>query len=146
MKQWVSANYPGLQTGITEYNWGAEGHMNGATTQADIWGIFGREGLNLADRWTTPNTGTPAYLAMKLYRNYDGNKGTFGSTSVQATVPNPDQVSAFGALRTSDGALTILVVNINLYTPSTPTTSITINLSGFTSTGVVQRWQLAASN
>ena len=29
-------------------------HINGATTQADIFGIFGREGLDMAARWTTP--------------------------------------------------------------------------------------------
>ena len=56
MKNWVNTYYPGTKIGITEYNWGAEGHMNGATTQADIWGIFGREGLDLANRWTTPAT------------------------------------------------------------------------------------------
>ena len=55
MKNWVNTYYPGTKIGITEYNWGAEGHMNGATTQADIWGIFGREGLDLANRWTTPD-------------------------------------------------------------------------------------------
>jgi hypothetical protein len=42
MKSWVNNYYPGTKIGITEYNWGAEGDMNGATTQADIWGIFGR--------------------------------------------------------------------------------------------------------
>ena len=60
---------------ITEYNWGAEGHINGATTQADILGIFGREGLDLATRWTTPDPSTPTYKAMKMYRNYDGAGG-----------------------------------------------------------------------
>ena len=49
MKTWVATNYPGTKTGITEYNWGAEGHMNGALAQADIFGIFGREGLDLGD-------------------------------------------------------------------------------------------------
>ena len=39
--------YPGTPIGITEYNWGAESHINGATTQADIFGIFGREGLDI---------------------------------------------------------------------------------------------------
>ena len=41
---WVNTYYPGTLIGITEYNWGAESHINGATTQADIYGIFGREG------------------------------------------------------------------------------------------------------
>ncbi|MCA1596703.1 MAG: glycoside hydrolase family 44 protein, partial [Chloroflexi bacterium] len=30
LKNWVATYYPGLQTAITEYNWGAEGDMNGA--------------------------------------------------------------------------------------------------------------------
>ena len=75
--------YAGTPIGITEYNWGAEGHINGATTQADIYGIFGREGLDFAARWTTPDTATPTYKAMKMYRNYDGNRSTFGDTSVR---------------------------------------------------------------
>jgi Glycoside hydrolase family 44 len=95
MKSWVNTYYPGTKVGITEYNWGAEGNMNGATTQADIWGIFGREGLDLANRWTTPATGSPTYMAMKMYRNYDGNGSAFGNTSVSASVGNPDQVDAF---------------------------------------------------
>src|SRR6476660_6948629 len=81
IKNWVSTYYPGTKTGITEYNWGAEGDMNGATTQADIWGIFGRESLDLGTRWTTPSTGTPTYLAMKLWRNYDSQGHGFGETS-----------------------------------------------------------------
>ena len=61
--------------------------MNGATTQADIYGIFGREGLDMANRWTTPATNSPTYLAMKMYRNYDGADHTFGQTNVRATAP-----------------------------------------------------------
>src|SRR5439155_18155212 len=129
MKSWVNTYYPGTRIGLTEYNWGAEGHMNGATTQADIWGIFGREGLDLADRWTTPATGSPTYLALKLFRHYDGGLHGFGDASVSASVANPDQVDAFAATRSSDGTLTVMVVNKNLYDPSNPSavTPITVN-------------------
>ncbi|HKA08238.1 MAG TPA: PA14 domain-containing protein, partial [Gemmataceae bacterium] len=148
MKNWVNTYYPSTKLGITEYNWGAEGHMNGATTQADIWGIFGREGLDLANRWTTPATGSPTYLAMKMYRNYDGSDSSFGNTSVSATVANPDQVSAFASIRSSDGALTIMVVNKNLFDPanSSATTPLTINLSNFNFGSSASQWQLAAIN
>jgi hypothetical protein len=147
MKQWVNGYYPGTKIGLTEYNWGAEGDMNGATTQADIWGIFGREGLDLANRWTTPATGSPAYLSMKMFRNYDGSGSAFGETSVGASVANPDQVSAF-ASRRSDGSLTVMVINKNLYNPSNPSakTSITVNLSNFIANGTAEEWQLAAIN
>jgi hypothetical protein len=39
MKAWVAQYYPNTRIGLTEYNWGAENHINGATTQADIYGI-----------------------------------------------------------------------------------------------------------
>jgi fibronectin type 3 domain-containing protein len=148
MKDWVNTYYPGTKIGITEYNWGAEGNMNGATTQADIWGIFGREGLDLADRWTTPATGSPTYLAMKMFRNYDGNGSAFGDSSVSASVANPDQVDAFSSIRSSDGALTVMVINKNLYDPANPsaTTPITLNLSNFNAAATAQEWQLAATN
>jgi hypothetical protein len=142
LKTWVTNYYPGTKTAITEYNWGAEEHINGATTQADILGIFGREGLDMANRWTTPASNTPTYKAMKLFRNYDGNKSAFGETSVFVNAPDPDQVSAFGALRSMTNALTLIVVNKHL----TARASTTIALTNFVAQGTAQVWQLNASN
>jgi hypothetical protein len=143
MKQWVAQKYPGLKIGLTEYNWGAEGHINGATTQADIYGIFGREGLDIGARWTTPASTTPTYKAMKMYRNYDGQKSTFGDVSVSAsTATNPDKLSAYAAERTADGALTVMVISKYL----SGTTTTTINLASFAGSGAVQWWRLDSSN
>ena len=141
MKGWVT-NYPGTKIGITEYNWGAEGHINGATAQADIMGIFGRENLDLATRWTTPDPSTPTYKAMKLYRNYDGNKSAFGDTSISATGPNPDNVSTFAAVRSTDGALTVMVINKQL----TIAAAATITTTNFYPNGNAQVWQLTSAN
>ncbi len=142
MKTWVATYYPGTRIGITEYNWGAENHINGATAQADIRGIFGREGLDLAARWTTPNASTPTYRAIKLYRNYDGKKSAFGDTSVQATVPNPDTLSAFAALRSTDGALTVMVINKALDNSA----AVRLSLANFLPKGPAQVWQLTSTN
>ncbi len=142
MKSWVGSNYPGLKVGLTEYNWGAESHINGATAQADLLGIFGREGLDMAIRWVVPNAGTPVYNAFKMYRNYDGAKSTFGDTSVSADVPNPDLLAAFAAQRASDNALTIMAVS-KVLSGDTPTT---INLAGFAASGSVEVWQLTSAN
>jgi hypothetical protein len=142
MKEWVASYYPGTKIGITEYNWGAEDHINGATAQADIMGIFGREGLDLATRWTTPSSSSPTYKAMKMYRNYDGSKSTFGDTSVRATVPNPNYLAAFAAVRSSDGALTVMAINKDLNNA----TPVTLNLSNFTAIGAAQVWQLTSAN
>jgi hypothetical protein len=142
MQSWVSNYYPGTKIGITEYNWGAEPSINGATAQADILGIFGRQGLDLATRWTTPDASTPTYLAMKMYRNYDGNRSTFGDTSVLAGGPNPDNVAVFAAQRSTDEALTVMVVNKNLTGP----TPLVVNITNFVGNGTAQGWQLNASN
>ena len=40
MQGWISGYYDaGTPIAITEYNWGAEAYINGATTQADIYGF-----------------------------------------------------------------------------------------------------------
>lgn len=60
--------------------------------------------------WTTPASTAPVYNAIKLYRNYDGRHSTFGDVSIAATGPNPDEVAVFAAERTSDRALTVMVI------------------------------------
>jgi hypothetical protein len=143
LRSWVNAYYGmGTPIAITEYNWGAEGHMSGAIAQADVLGIFGREGLDMATRWTTPDASTPAFKAMKMYRNYDGNKSAFGDVSVAASGANPDNVGVFAAERTADGALTVMVLNKYL----TGTTPVTLNLSGFGAGGTAAVWQLTSAN
>jgi hypothetical protein len=142
LKGWVATNYPGTKVGITEYNWGAEGHINGATTQADILGIFGREGLDLATFWTTPAAASPTYKALKLYRNYDGQGSSFGDTSVSAVAPSPDVLSVFAAQRTADSALTLMAINKDL--SSSP--AVNFRLANFTAGSPVQAWRLTASN
>ena len=142
LKQWVSTYYPGTPIGITEYNWGAEGHINGATALADVFGIFGREGLDMGAYWTYPGSTTPTYKAIKMYRNYDGAKSTFGDVSVSATGPNPDNVAVFAAQRTADNKVTVMVINKYL----TGNTPATISLQGFNPRGPAQVWQLTSGN
>jgi hypothetical protein len=141
LKDWVNQYYPGLKIGLTEYNWGADEHINGATAQADILGIFGREGLDLATRWVVPAAGTPAFKGIQMYRNYDGANSTFGDTSVAAAVPNPDNLSAFASTRSSDGALTVMVIN-----KTTASSPISISVTNFAHQNTARVWQLTAAN
>ncbi|HEX4506174.1 MAG TPA: glycoside hydrolase family 44 protein [Alphaproteobacteria bacterium] len=141
LKGWVNKYYyAGTPVAVTEYNWGDEGKINGGTTQADIYGIFGREGLDMATRWTVPAAGTPTFKAMQMYRNYDGKDSGFGNISVKAAAPNPDRLSAFAAQRTS-GALTVMV--INKIPGATP---VTLNLGHFTAAGTAASYQLTSAN
>lgn len=143
MRGWVDKHYPGTPIGITEYAWCInDDYVGCATASADVWGIFGRENLDLATRWTTPGNGTVTYKALQMYRNYDGNKSTFGDISVRAAAPNPDNVAAFASIRSSDKAMTVMLINKQLGTAATTT----VNLANFTATGAAQRWQLTSSN
>ena len=143
LRNWADTFYAaGTPIAITEYNWGAEGHINGATAQADILGIFGREGLDMATRWTTPDPSTPTYKAIKIYRNYDGAKSTFGDWSVAATGPNPDNVAVFAATRSSDSALTLVVISKYL----SGAVPVSVTLSDFAVGGPAQVYQLTSAN
>ena len=137
MKQWVNQYYPGLGIACTEYNWDDQSTLSGATTEADLLGIFGYYGYDMANIFTPPVK--PTYLSMQMYRNYDGNLSTFGETSVSATVADPDNLSAFAALRASDDALTVMV--INKQTGSTP---VTVSLANFSTTGTAQAYQISS--
>ena len=143
LKEWVANDDPGTKIAITEYNWGAENHINGGTAQADILGILGREAVDLAVRWTSPPSGSVVYNAFKMYRNYDGSHSDFGDQSVSAAAPNVDDVSAFAALRSSDHALTIMIVAKTL----SGDTPVTVSLANFLpSGGAAHRWQLDSGN
>lgn len=143
MKGWIDKYYyAGTPIAITEYNWGAEGHINGATTQADIYGIFGREGLDMATRFTVPKSDTPTFKAMQMYRNYDGKNSGFGDTSISTKTPNPDNLSAFAALRSGDGAMTVMVINKAL----SDTATVKLRLANAAASGTAQVYRLDAGN
>jgi uncharacterized protein (TIGR03437 family) len=143
MRGWVSANYPGTKTAITEYNWGALEDITGAVAQADILGIFGREQLDMATMWPDGNfqVGVPGAFAFQMFLNYDGNGNQFGQTSISATTGNPDTLDVFAAQR-SDTALTILVLN-KTYGDITDSVSI----SNFTpDLANAEAWQYSSAN
>jgi hypothetical protein len=119
MHDWVDTYYPGTKLAITEYNWGGLESINGALTQADILGVFGREGLDFATLWNYPDSGLgydhfetlPGAYAFRIYRNYDGAGSKFGDTSLSATSGDQSKLAIYAAQRTSDSALTLIVIN-----------------------------------
>ncbi|HMN30152.1 MAG TPA: glycoside hydrolase family 44 protein, partial [Caldilineaceae bacterium] len=122
---WVDANYPGTKVALTEYNWGGLEDINGALAQAEILGIFGREGLDAAALWNYParenNAGEeikydifetlPGAYAFRLYRNYNGQGSQFGDTSVRATSSAGDKLAIFAAQRSADSTVTLVIIN-----------------------------------
>jgi Glycoside hydrolase family 44 len=140
MRDWVSTNYPGTKLAITEYNWGAPEHINGALAQADVLGIFGRESLDLATLFPSPGINQPVAFALRMYRNYDGKASKFGDISVKAISNYQGQLAIYAAEESTTGALTIMVINKTANSTTAPLT-----LSNFNPTGTVQRWQYSAA-
>jgi hypothetical protein len=130
LQTWVKNDYPGTKTGIDEYNFGGMESINGAVVQADILGIFGRQGLDMGALWPTQTYSTqePGNYAFAMYRNYDGNDSTFGDTYLYATSTGTSgdaegQLAVYAAQRSSDSAVTIIVIN-KTYGPLTSTLSL----------------------
>lgn len=141
MHDWVNQNYPGTRLAISEYNWGALDDMNGALAQADVLGIFGREGLDLAALWAPPAATDPGAFAFRIYRNYDGAGSQFGDVSVHASSTQQDQLAVYAAQRSSDGALTLVVIN---KTSNDRTSALT--LSGCTPSAAAQVYRYSPAN
>jgi Glycoside hydrolase family 44 len=147
MKNWVNTYYPGTKLAITEYWLGAQtaSDVNGGLAQADLLGIFGREGVDVAMMWPEayPNlTSTdPVTYAFRLYRNYDGAGGSFGDTSVSATSADQGQLSIYAAQRTADSALTIMVINKTPNDLSSP-----VSISNFMPKAMASVYSYSAAN
>lgn len=142
MKQWVTNNYPGTKTAISEYNWGGLSHINGALAQADVLGIFGREGLDLATIWDGPSASEPGAYAFRMYLNYDGQGSTFGDTRVRAVSTDQATLSVYAAERSTDGAITIIVINKSFVAQN----NISLSLAGFTPEDTAEVWRYSSAN
>lgn len=139
LREMVAQSYPGTKIAITEYNWGALDNINGALAQADLLGIFGREGLDAALLWGPTKPTDPGAFAFKIYRNYDGIGGTFGETGVQASSADQGQLSLYAALR-SDLNLTAMVIN-----KTGNDLASTLNLAGFSAGAAAKAWLYSAA-
>jgi hypothetical protein len=111
VRGWIAKHCPGLQLALGEYNFGGSDNITGALAQAELFGIFAQEKLDLAFIWTRPE-GTQE-LAWKLFRNYDGRGGRFGDRFLGSAISD-QHVSVFVAKRSTDAAHTVVLINKNL--------------------------------
>jgi hypothetical protein len=118
----IAAHYPGTKIAITEYYYGRGGDISGGIAQADVLGIFGREGVFAATLWPQPNPdaygGDPnratAYVqgAFRMFRDYDGQHHAFGDRGLKAVTSQPATSSVY-ASTDSAGSGRIVLVAIN---------------------------------
>lgn len=108
LKAKIAEAYPGTKLAITEYNFGGGADISGAIAQADVLGIFGREGVFAAALWAgkdVPFLGA----AFECYRNFDGKKGVFGDVSVYAGTSDVEGSSVYASVDSAGGGRMVVV-------------------------------------
>ena len=111
LKQLIARIKPSLRVAIGEYNFGADNDISGGIAQAETLGIFAKEGLWSANYWTIPARNSATALAFKLFRNYDGNGSSFGSTLGSDASFIRDDHSVFTSYNTDLNYFTIILIN-----------------------------------
>lgn len=109
-RAWIDAECPGTRLAITEYNWGPDLGLSSALAQVEILGIFAREGVDLATRWTAPEPGSLVERAFRLLLDYDGNGSRVVGDSVRATSADVDLLGAY-AIEDPGQRLMLVLVN-----------------------------------
>jgi Glycoside hydrolase family 44/Bacterial Ig-like domain (group 3) len=138
---WIQTYYPGTKLSISEYSFAmGTNPLVDMLTETDVLGIYGRQSLDFANMWNVPKPTDPLAYSFRIYRNFDGAGGQFGETSVNSTSTDQGQLSAYGALRSSDGALTVVAIN---KTTSAIQTSLTLANFNSTSSALVYTYSNA---
>src|SRR5271156_1179016 len=111
-RSWISTYYPGTLLSLSEYSIDSgQKSIVDAIAEMDVLGIFGQQPIDFANMWSAPAPTDPIAYAFRMFRNYDGNGSQFGDTSVSAASSNQGTLSIYAAQRSTDNAVTVLVIN-----------------------------------
>ncbi len=114
LKEKIGLHYDGTALAITEYNYGGANHISGAIAQADVLGIFGREGVFAANLWRLVDNNSFIHGAFEMFRNYDGANGSFGDKGIRATNSDVAAASVYASVNGIDPyRMVIVAINKN---------------------------------
>ncbi len=114
LQQSIDKFYPGTNLAFSEWGFGGESHISGGLAAADVLGIFGRHGVYAANHWSTEQKSDYLVAAFKLYRDYNGEGGTFGDFALSLTHSDIKNISVYAALGGEKGGeLHIILLNKN---------------------------------
>jgi hypothetical protein len=137
LQEKIDKHYPGTRLAITEYYYGGGADISGAIAEADVLGIFGREGLFAAALWHIGRTDDRfIYAAFAMFRNYDGKGGCFGDTGLAAKTSDVERTSIYAS---QDKQNRVFLVAIN---KSNGPVAAQIRLGGYRSRAKAAVYQL----
>jgi hypothetical protein len=112
LQELIEKNYPGTRLGMTEYYFGGGNHISGAIAQADVLGIFGREGVFAAALWPLNNKQEYVQAAFDAYRNVDGRGRAVGDLSLPVEQPDPARLSVYAMSDSKQpGKVSLVMIN-----------------------------------
>ncbi|TWT42452.1 glycoside hydrolase family 44 protein [Botrimarina hoheduenensis] len=105
---------PGTLISISEYNYGGGNHISGGIAQADVLGVFGREGVFNANWWPIEGEANAPFVAagFEMFTDFDGQGSRFGDLSVAAATSDIAQSSVY-ASQSTDNPNELVIVAIN---------------------------------
>jgi len=110
IREWINQYTPGLGIAVSEYNWGADTILTGALAQAETFGIFAREGVDIAARWVVPDAGSVVEDAYKIFINYDGKGSKITGEIVLANSTIVDELASFAFDDSSSKTLYVVLI------------------------------------
>jgi len=105
----IAADYPGTGLSVSEWDYGGGNEISGAIADADVLGIFGQRGVTAAAYWPLFANETFSTAAFEAFRNYDGNGGSFGDTSIGATSSDPSTTSVYASTNAANHNQVVIV-------------------------------------
>jgi O-glycosyl hydrolase len=144
VKSRIANNYPGTELAISEYNYGGGNHISGGIAQADVLGIFGREGLFAANYWDLNGQNNFVYGAFNMFLSYNGSGASVGNKSIAASTTDNEKSSIYAMTRQGDNS-TLYVIAINK-TANPITTLVQVDHPVALSTAEIYQLTSASSN
>ena len=138
----IATQFPGTGVSFSEYNHGGGDDISGAVSEADVLGIFGREGVFEASLWPLLDDNRFFHAAYRAYRNYDGAGGAFGNTSIQAVSSDDSRASVYASVDAGHPER-VVVVAVN---KTTSALAIQLKLTHPQSLGTAHVWQVTSAS
>ena len=141
-KKWIAEYNPGMTLSIGEYNFGGEKDVSGGVAQAELLGVFAREGVDHAYLWFYPQPNSPIYFAFKMLRNPDGEMTAVGADYLNAKVSAKDDVSVHTYRDAKTKRLSFVLVNKR----AAKDARVVLNLSKSVPEQTVEAWEYSGAD
>jgi hypothetical protein len=141
LKSKIDAHYAGTLLGFTEYWYGGGAHISGAIAEADVLGVFGREGVFLANMWELGGNVDMAYAGLRAYTSYDGNGAHFGDTSIHASSSDVAKATVYASIdKQNAGRMVLVAIN-----KTTGPLKASMQLAAYGDYKTAEIWQLTSA-